>query len=256
LREIIQKIKINVKLTYVLVGLNCILFVITSWLGSLTYGNQEVALLIMGGGYTPYILQGQIWRLVTAEFLHGNFIHLAFNMYALFVLGNYIERFYGAKKLLTVYIITAIGASIISIIGDFSAVWAGGVYAGASISVGASGAVFGMIGLLIGNRFKKSTYEPKLDINTNQLLMIVFYNLLIGLGLNFTGGSIFIDNWAHFGGLASGLLLGIFFDTVNNFYQSKLKKAVEKGIIIGAWLIALATLIAQTIYLFSNLLVV
>jgi rhomboid protease GluP len=219
----------------------------------LTYNNQEAALLILGAGYTPFVIQGEVWRLVTAEFLHGNIIHLAFNMYALFILGNYIERFYGAKKLLTVYIITAIGASIVSIIGDFSAVWSGGVYTGASISVGASGAVFGMIGLLIGNRFKNSTYEPKLDINTNQLLMIVFYNLLIGLGLNFTGGSVFIDNWAHFGGLISGLLLGIFFDTVNNFYQSKLKKVVEKGIIILAWLIAFAAIVAQTIYLFSNL---
>jgi rhomboid protease GluP len=254
MKNIIRSITINFKLTYFLMGINVVAYLLTVVLTTVLMGNNGYALLFLGAEYPPLVLNGEVWRLVTASFLHGGIIHLLFNMYALYIVGNYIEHFYGRKKLLTTYILTAIGASAFSVIGSLWGVWSSaGLQKDLALSVGASGAVFGMIGVLLGNKLRNNIYEPPLNIDTRQLLAIVFYNLLIGFGLNLTGGAFAIDNWAHCGGLITGIVLGLLFNTVNNFYQPKWHKILETALFVLALLIMIASFIAQILYIIFHI---
>jgi rhomboid protease GluP len=252
--RIFKFIQVHLRLVYVLLGLNVLIFLITSVVAVLPGSSLNFALLFLGGEYTPLVLSGEVWRMVTSAFLHANIIHIALNMYAFLMVGNFIEKFYGRRKLLTIYIVTAVFGSIASIIADvvaFSS--AGGIGMITSLSVGASGAIFGMIGVLIGNRFKRTPYEPQLSIDTNQLVTIVIYNLLIGVGLNLFSGSSFIDIWAHVGGLIGGLLLGVFLSGVNSFYIPKWKKIFENVLFIFAVILMAGSFIAEIVYIITRL---
>ena len=138
------------------------------------------------------LARGELWRLLSVTLVHANLLHLAFNMYALYLIGPLVEGIWGTGIFATFYVLTAAAASTASFI----------VSPGSS--VGASGAVFGLIGVLIaGTR----THNPVLDRRARaivpQLGSIVLVNLAFGFIM---AGS--IDNAAHLGGLAAGLWLG------------------------------------------------
>jgi len=147
-------------------------------------------LMKWGANYRPVTTQGEWWRLLTNTFLHGGLMHVLFNMYGLMFVGMLLEPRLGRNRFAIVYLLTGIIASIASI-------W----WHAATVSVGASGAIFGMYGtffaLLTVNVFPKELKKSFL-ISTS---IFIGYNLLFGL----TGG---IDNAAHIGGLLSGLLIG------------------------------------------------
>ena len=143
------------------------------------------------------LAQGQIWRLVTVTLVHFPFtevfapLHLLLNMYSLWVVGPVVERLYGRRVFLIVYVVTAIGASLASFALSMDP------------AVGASGAIFGLVGLLVGARY---IHRPGLDSATRawmgQLVPVIGINLVFGLSMSG------IDNWAHIGGLITGLWLG------------------------------------------------
>ena len=143
-------------------------------------------------GLEPYLYlnrylvldNGEYWRLITVALTHGGLAHLFFNMYALLVLGNTLESAIGQNKFLAIFVISQIGASFASI------------YFGPSniISVGASGAIFGLFGAMI-------VISKRFGLETKSTYVIV--------GINFAIGFIFpgIDWRAHLGGFVTGLLV-------------------------------------------------
>jgi len=148
-------------------------------------------LLNWGANFRPATNDGQWWRLLTNMFMHGGLMHILANMYGLLFVGIFMEPLLGKTKYLLVYLTTGILASIASI-------W----WYEATISVGASGAIFGLYGFFLAALLLKAfpPYFGKAFLVS--MLVFVGFNLLMGL----TGG---IDNAAHIGGLVSGFLIGV-----------------------------------------------
>ena len=134
---------------------------------------------------------GEYWRLWTVTLLHGNELHLFFNMYALYLSGRIVERWYGSLPFLAFYLVCAAAGSI----GSF-------VFGGDVPSVGASGAVFGMFGLLLAAGRIHHPVDRQGRALVGQLGMLIVLNLAFGF---IVPG---IDNAAHLGGLVAGLWLG------------------------------------------------
>lgn len=137
--------------------------------------------------YGPYIVQyHEYYRLITGAFLHANIIHLLFNCYALYVIGSQIENFMGRWKYLVIYLVSALTGSLLSILLNNGA------------SVGASGAIFGLMGSLLYFGYHYRVYLG--TVLKSQIIPLILINLLIGFMS--TG----IDNYAHIGGLIGGCL--------------------------------------------------
>lgn len=249
LKEFTLKLKLNFSAITLLMGINILLFLFSFLLSGL-YG-QTVTLRLLGAEYIPDILSGQVWRLVTASFLHAGLFHLVLNMWALYQLGGAIETFYGNKKIVIVYVLTGITGSLFSAGYTLLQIYSGGGEGGFPISVGSSAAVFGFVGLLIGNKFKKNTYSLSIDnyINTSQLWFFVGINILFGFGINVLGTGFAINNFAHIGGFVGGFILGLFLDLINTTYQSKSKKYIETILYYFALVVLALSFIAQILYI-------
>lgn len=199
--------------TPLLMDLNILIYLIMmlAGLGLVSFGGED--LLRWGANFRPYTTSGEWWRLLTSVFLHGGIMHLAANMTGLLFAGLFLEPLLGTKRYVLLYLLTGVLASCASL-------W----WHPATVSVGASGAIFGLYGcflsLLLCGVFPKEVSKPFL-LST---LFFVGYNLLMGLA----GG---IDNAAHIGGLVSGLIIG--FSLV-----PFLKRSVQeqpKPIGLGGW---------------------
>ena len=265
LREQYLKLKLNFSSVTLLIVVNVLFFVLSTILAE--FKGSTNALGVLGAEFVPDILRGQYWRLMMPAFLHANLFHLILNMWALYHLGGAIETFYGHGKVLVVYIITGFFGSLLSVIATllFQFYFSQGS-GGFSISVGSSAAVFGFVGLLIGNKFKKNTFSVSIDnyINTSQLWFFVGVNILFGFGLNLGTNmlqnvglnnieKIAINNWAHIGGFLAGIVLGIILDLVNTTYQSKSKLLIEKFLFVFASILIIMSLIGQSVYIFTSI---
>lgn len=154
---------------------------------------------------------GEWWRFVTPIFLHGGFLHLLFNMYGLWIIGPYVEKLYGSAKFVVFWVITGIAgvvASYMSVRPDMHVSSVGRfLFKAVDVpSVGASGALFGLVGVLFvfGIRFRHELPDGFKRAFGTGMLPIIVINLFIG----FLGRG-FIDNAAHLGGLVSGALLAL-----------------------------------------------
>lgn len=136
------------------------------------------------GLHPPAVTSGEWWRLVTATFLHGSLLHLGFNLLALWLLGTQIEKFLGSKNFLILYFASAIGGSLASYY--FSPP--------ATFSIGASGAVFGLMGAFV-------VIGKKMQADVSQVLVFLAINIV--LGFTISG----IDWRAHLGGLITGIVV-------------------------------------------------
>jgi rhomboid protease GluP len=140
----------------------------------------------LGANFGPWTFAGQWWRLVTAMFLHGGLLHIALNLWCLFDLGPTVESLFSTRKFIVLYLVTGVSGFILS------AFWR------PVLSVGASGAVLGLIGILIGVSFHHGLLGRDYR---GQLWRWVIYIFIFGLFFR-------VDNAAHLGGLATGVLLG------------------------------------------------
>jgi membrane associated rhomboid family serine protease len=158
--------------------------------------NQNGDVLIAyGAKYNQAILDGQYWRFVTPIFLHANILHMSLNMLNLIVLGVFVERIFGHLRFLLIYLVTG----VISIIASF-------YFAPQEISVGASGAIFGLVGAYSLFIFIHRKAFRRGGISAlSWLVLIIGINL--GIGLIIPN----VDNYAHVGGFLSGCILGCFF---------------------------------------------
>ena len=180
----------KIVITPILIFLCIAMFIVTvaiDGLGALSEPSAEL-LAKLGGNNILYLKAGQIWRLITHMFLHVGLVHLLLNMYSLYVLGIQTENFIGKWKTLVIFIISGIcGGLFSSIVNEINI-----------ISVGASGAIFGIAGALVYFGYHYRTYLA--TALRNQIIPIIVLNLLFGF---MTTG---IDNAAHIGGLIGGIL--------------------------------------------------
>ena len=169
-------------ITYILIALNIIFFFVPYIFGE----SQNVLLELCVHG--PSIRYGQYYRLITGAFVHSGFWHLAFNCYTLYVIGSQIESFLGKTKYTIIYFLSAIFASLFSI-----------TFNGNTASVGASGAIFGLMGALLYFGYHYRVYLG--NVMKSQIVPLILVNLLFGFIM--TG----VDNAAHIGGLIGGAVV-------------------------------------------------
>ena len=154
--------------------------------------------------------QRQWWRLITPMFVHVNLLHLMVNMYSLWILGPYVEKLYGSAKFTVFWVVSGIGASIASYLTVVEASTPLGqlgrfLFRPDMPSAGASGSLFGLVGVLFafGIKFRRELPEGFKRAFGTGLLPMILLNLFIG----YVGSGIF-DNAAHLGGLVTGACLG------------------------------------------------
>ena len=175
--------------TWVLLAIIVVVFIVQTLLG----GSTEVDVLIrMGAKFTPLIAAGEYWRLFTSMFLHIGVMHLAFNGYALFIIGTELERLVGPGRFLTIYLLSGLFGSLASYaLSD-------------SLAAGASGAIFGIIGALAAFFL---VHRERLGAWGNRRLGNIALVLVLNLVWGFSQPGR-IDNFAHVGGLLAGFALG------------------------------------------------
>jgi rhomboid protease GluP len=174
--------------TYVLLGIIGVVFLLETLAGGST---DTEALVRMGAKVSPLIAAGEYWRLFTAMFLHIGLLHLFFNGYALIAIGTELERILGWGRFLAIFVFSGLFGSLASY--AFSA----------SLSAGASGAIFGIIGALAAFFLR---HRQQLGAWGQRRLLNIAFLLVINLVLGFTQPG--IDNMAHLGGLVAGFALG------------------------------------------------
>lgn len=209
------------KLIYWLIGINIFYFVLTSVLTSIFPTNA--ALFTLGAKRDQQVLAGEVWRLLAAGFLHANFVHLALNMYSLWIVGRVIEQFYSGRKLWTLYILTAVLANVFSFVVEVvqAAATASSVPL-TTLSVGASGALFGLLGLIVGNLLIKRRGVMQLPLDRNQILFIVAYQVIFSFVV--PG----IDILAHIGGLVAGVGMSFLVEPNVGVPHFAMRKRLEK----------------------------
>jgi membrane associated rhomboid family serine protease len=144
--------------------------------------------------FKPAVAHGELYRLLSVTLVHANYIHLALNMYALWFAGQLVERMYGSSLLLVFYLLCGAGGSIASY-----------VFGGGGASVGASGAIFGLFGIvLVATRYHHAVLDQQSRMIASQIGALIVLNLVIGFS-----GFLNIDNFGHVGGLLAGLWLAL-----------------------------------------------
>lgn len=171
-------------ITYAILAINIIVFVIP-----LLYGQSE-AMVAQFCVHGPSVRYGHYYRLFTGMFLHGSILHLIFNSYALYVIGSQIESFLGKFKFLIIYLVGGLMGSLFSI-----------TFNGNMASIGASGAIFGLMGALVYFGYHYRVYLG--NVIKSQIIPLIVFNLVLGFVMSG------VDNSAHIGGLIGGTLATI-----------------------------------------------
>lgn len=186
--------KSYLSMTTALIAINLVVFLMMAASSHHVLKFDGGLVLRWGGNYGPFTMGGQLWRLLSAMFVHIGLTHLLINIWCLYELGSLMEEIYGGPSTLLLYLLTGIAGGIASLARHPMVV-----------SAGASGAIFGLTGILIMTLFWVKLSEPRrqLMIALASLLAFAAYNLIYGF---LKGG---VDNGAHLGGLVSGLLIGI-----------------------------------------------
>jgi rhomboid protease GluP len=161
-------------------------------LEELSGGSQNSRVLIrFGANFGPLVSRGEYWRLFTANFLHIGIAHIAFNGYALYILGQETEALYGSPRFLAIFLLTCLSGAIVSFAFTYG------------LSAGASTGIVGLIGTQVAFFVRnRKVFGALSRRRLNNLLFIGIINIVYGLS---NPG---IDNFGHLGGLIGGLILG------------------------------------------------
>jgi len=178
-------------ITYIIIALCIVMFIVSE------FGINTMMLVKYGANVGSLVKSGEVYRLIAYMFLHSGIFHIFFNMYSLYIVGPRVEDFFGKWKYLFIYMASGIAGGLLSIALN-----------GEVISVGASGAIFGLFGALLYFGYNYRGYIG--SIIRSQILPIVVYNLLIGF---FISG---IDMWGHVGGLIGGMISAYMLGTIEN----------------------------------------
>jgi rhomboid protease GluP len=177
-----------------LVAANVLVYIAMVATGASPLGPPVQTMIDWGANFGPRTLDHQQWRMLTSAFLHFGILHLAFNMWVLWQLGELVERLVGNIGFLVLYIVSALGGSVLSLLWNPMVV-----------SAGASGAVFGVGGALMGFIVLRRDTIPAevLKHLRGSMLSFLAYNLVFGLAVSG------VDVACHIGGLLSGFVCGM-----------------------------------------------
>lgn len=171
-------------ITYILIVINIFLYVFP-----IVY-NKQLDIFSRFCLYAPYVRNGEYYRLITCAFFHANIWHLLCNVYALYIMGSQLESFIGKIKYIIVYFFSVLTASLMSM-----------VFLKDGISVGASGALFGIMGAILYFGYHYRVYLG--NVIKTSIIPLIVLNLVLGFTIDG------IDNFAHIGGLIGGFLINI-----------------------------------------------
>ena len=162
------------------------------------------------------VAEGETWRLVSSVFLHSGVVHLGFNMLSLYFLGSFVEEAFGRSRFLALYLLSGVS-------GGLAYLYFGGFNAPA---VGASGAIFGLLGGVLGYALRRGTFSWQNPL-IRQLLILLALNLYLGFSIPN------ISNTAHLGGLAGGFAFGWL--VAPTVYSRKRLRAISPiAVVLGA----------------------
>jgi rhomboid protease GluP len=217
-------------LTIGLLSLLAVLYVLEASYGGFNFANigtgASIDALVKYGGNAHVLVvnQSEYWRLLTATLLHGSLAHIIMNSFSLWNLGRSLEKYFGRETLLTVFVITGIAASLsFALFGSRN-----------TISIGASGAICGMLGFLISHG-ARNLEELTKQIQRNW----INFALLFVIGFAIPN----VDNWAHGGGVLAGILLGLIYPSFPQVLRINLGRL--SGMLLlssAAWIFKLAVL--------------
>lgn len=212
------------RVSFVLIGLNIAAYVLTLATGGNDGGLFQHGAMLpqsainISGEELTGVDDGAYWRLLTSAFLHGSLLHIAFNMYALYLFGPFVEKALGTARFIAAYLTTALVASVF-------VYW---LSEPRSLTIGASGAVFGLFGMALLLLLK-----AKQDVTT--LLVLLAINAVISLQ-----GSI---SWqGHLGGFVSGCILGAAFA----YAPRERKQLVQVLVFAGVWIAMIVAIVIRT----------
>ena len=168
-------------ITYLIMLICILMYVLVTFMGA-----SNKAYLLLGANLKVLVKSGQVYRLITYAFLHGGLVHLITNMYSLYIIGSQIENNYGKLKFIFIYLVSALTGGLLSALFNNN------------ISIGASGAIFGLLGALVYFGFHFRLYLS--DALKTRIVPVILINLLIGFMVTD------IDNACHIGGLIGGYL--------------------------------------------------
>jgi rhomboid protease GluP len=169
--------------TYILIAINVLVFAYTSYLsGNIVETSDKAMSLFWQDNYA--ILNGEVWRFLTAMFVHANIVHIFGNMFILLIFGLRAENMFDVKEYLSIYLLSGLTGGFLTffLLPD-------------SVSVGASGAIFGLLGATI------IYVRRSIGQSIITALLYAFFLFMINLGPD-------VNIYAHLGGLVTGLLLG------------------------------------------------
>lgn len=213
----------SISLTQIFFGANIAVFLAMALASGSVMDFPGRVSIHFGANFGPYTLSGDWWRLATYMFLHGGVMHIFFNMWCLWDLGRLCESLYGRWTYAAIYFITGIAAGLTSV------GWNPGV-----LSVGASGAIFGLAGALIASFYLGEFSLPKVAISGTLRSLLIFAIFNLGFG-QVVGG---VDNAAHIGGLVSGLILGALIARLAPQADTPIRRAGVVGVVVLALLAA------------------
>lgn len=194
-------------LTWVVIAINVLLYVVMAVASLVFKIDSDILLILFGAKVNEFIDMGQVWRLLTCTFLHVGIAHLLCNCYAIFVYGPIVERLYGRARFVIIYLISGIAGSVLSY--SFST----------APSVGASGAIFGLIGCMF--YFREQHPELFSMVFGKRLFVVLGINLLIGL---IQPG---IDIYGHIGGFLGGFMAS----WITGLYKENVKPS-KRGYVV------------------------
>jgi rhomboid protease GluP len=180
---------------------------------------QPGQVLARGALIPALVAQGEWWRLLSSVFLHSGVAHLGFNMLSLYFLGSFTEEAFGRGRFFALYLLSGVAGGLAYLyFGAFN-----------QPAVGASGAIFGLLGGVLGYALRRGTFSWQNPL-IRQLLILLALNLYLGFSIPN------ISNTAHLGGLAGGFAFGwLMAPTV--YSRKRLRALSPLAIVLGAWLL-------------------
>ena len=183
--------------------------------------------ILRDGALVPALVaRGEVWRLVTSVFLHSGFLHLSLNMLSLYFLGSFVEAAFRRGRFLALYLLSGLSGGLAYL------------YFGAygTPAVGASGAIFGLLGGILGYSLRSGTFSWQNPV-IRQLLILLAINLYLGFSIPN------VSNTAHLGGLAGGLFFGYL--VAPTVYSRKFARVLlpvlivlaTEALLLGLWLL-------------------
>lgn len=226
--------------TPIIIGINIAIYVLMTLAAggdfgkTLIYGADHSTLLAFGAQTNELLRSGEWFRLITPAFVHIGLLHLGMNSYVLWTIGPLVEKLYGSSRFLLIYLLTAAGGSFASFINHELKHDASGA------SAGASGAIFGLFGVVAAFSYKYRKDLPPSFIRSlkSGILPAIVINLAIGFSIKI------VDNAAHIGGLLTGALLALLIPYIPTNHQRRISS-------VGLVILSLCVAVVLTSFAFA-----